>query len=221
MTRCELLRALALRISRVEASHPVRVAIDGVDGAGKTTLADELVEAVAERGQPVIRASVDDFHHPAARRYRAGRESAEGYFRDSFDLEALQARLLGPLGPSGNRCFRPRAFDYRTDSRVEPPVQHAAVDSVLLFDGVFLLRPELHGAFELVIFLTVPFEVSVARMVSRDGAPADAGGSGGLLHDRYVGGQRIYLRECSPCERADVVVDNRDWRSPRIVRGAA
>jgi uridine kinase len=42
----------------------VRVAIDGVDGAGKTTFANELAEVVGGLGRPVIRASVDGFHNP-------------------------------------------------------------------------------------------------------------------------------------------------------------
>jgi uridine kinase len=216
MTRTRLLAALARRIGRVDALHPVRVAIDGVDAAGKTTLADELVEPVRALGRPVIRASIDDFHHPAAVRYRVGRHSAEGYFRDSFDLEAVRARLLGPLGPGGDRRFQPKAFDYKTDSRVEAPEQTAAINAVLLFDGIFLQRPELREAFELTIFLDVPFGITVARMVTRDGGPADVEDAG---NHRYVGGQRIYLRECEPRKRADLVVDNRDWDEPRIARG--
>jgi len=63
----------------------LRVGIDGVDGAGKTTFADELAAALAPFGRPVIRAGVDGFHHPRAVRYRRGRESPEGFFRDSYD----------------------------------------------------------------------------------------------------------------------------------------
>jgi hypothetical protein len=40
----------------------VRVAIDGVDGVGKTTLADELVAPLQLLGRDVIRASIDGFH---------------------------------------------------------------------------------------------------------------------------------------------------------------
>jgi len=39
----------------------VRVGIDGVDGAGKSTLADELRDRLASSGRPVIRATVDGF----------------------------------------------------------------------------------------------------------------------------------------------------------------
>jgi hypothetical protein len=43
--------------ARFRSSH---IATDGVDGAGKATLADALAPAVARRGRAVIRASVDD-----------------------------------------------------------------------------------------------------------------------------------------------------------------
>ena len=215
MTRPALLSALARRIAETRAPHPVRVAIDGVDGAGKTTLADELAPQVQELGRPVVRSSVDFFHNPAELRYRRGRKSAEGYYRDSFDLEALRTRLLDPLGPGGDCHFRARSFDYRTDRAVEAPLENAPGDAVLLFDGVFLQRPELRGCFEIAIFLEVPFEETVARMVKRDGAPPELEDPG---NQRYVGGQRIYLRECDPAGRADLLVDNTDLASPRILR---
>ena len=49
----------AKRIASVSLPHPTRVAINGVDAAGKTTLADALVAPLEELGRPVIRASVD------------------------------------------------------------------------------------------------------------------------------------------------------------------
>lgn len=91
-----LLLVLAHRISAIERTHPVRVAIDGVDAAGKTTLADELVASIETLGRPVIRASIDGFHNPAEIRYRRGRGSPEGYFRDSFNRAGLVEVLLAP-----------------------------------------------------------------------------------------------------------------------------
>ena len=72
MKRLDLLQELAARIARIERPHPVRVAIDGVDGVGKTTLADDLVGPLREMGRRVIRASVDGFHNPQRVRYSIG-----------------------------------------------------------------------------------------------------------------------------------------------------
>ena len=78
-----MLEQLAAAIAARRLDHPTRVAIDGVDGSGKTTLADELVEPLRRAGRDVIRASVDGFHNPRAIRHRQGRDSADGYYLDA------------------------------------------------------------------------------------------------------------------------------------------
>jgi hypothetical protein len=64
------LHGIAARIGSMTPPHPLRMAIDGIDAAGKTTLADELAELLAPLDRPVIRASVDSFHRPRDERYR-------------------------------------------------------------------------------------------------------------------------------------------------------
>lgn len=215
MNRQELLAELADRIVAVRLDHPLRVAIDGVDGAGKTMLADELEAPVAARGRPVIRASVDHFHNPRAIRYRRGADSPQGYYRDSFDHAAIESRLLRPLGPDGDRLVRRQAFDYRSDTAVDPPVEQVAANAVLLLDGIFLQRDALRPHFDLAIFVEAPFEVTIARQALRDGGDPNVEAAS---NRRYVEGQRIYLAECDPRSRADVLVDNADWHAPRVVR---
>jgi uridine kinase len=75
--RAAVVRELADRIEAVQRPHPVRVAIDGVDAAGKTTFADELAAVLRRRGRDV----------------RRGELSPEGYYYDSFDYPALRQTL--------------------------------------------------------------------------------------------------------------------------------
>ena len=213
MERTAFIELLAERIAGLGRPHPVRVAIDGVDGVGKTTLANELVEPIRRRGRQVIRASIDGFHNPRAVRYRRGRTSPDGYFLDSFDYEAFVAVLLEPLGPGGSLRYRRAVFDYRTDSEVTLPFETAEPDAVLLVDGVFLLRPELRGHWDLSVFLDAPFETTIARCAQRDGGSPDPNAA---ENRRYVEGQQLYLRECDPRRVATMVVDND--KSMRLVR---
>jgi uridine kinase len=76
--RTAVLERVAAAVLALPAVGTVRVGIDGVDGAGKTTFADELREALTPSGRPVIRATVDGFHNPKTVRYRRGRSSPEG-----------------------------------------------------------------------------------------------------------------------------------------------
>ena len=214
MERSALVDLLADRITRVIRPHPIRVAIDGVDGVGKTTFADELVDPLQRRSRPVIRASIDGFHHSRSVRYRLGRSSPEGYFRDSFNYEALTAGLLCPLGPGGSLCYRRAVFNYRSDSEVETPSELAPPDSILLFDGVFLHRPELRPYWDFSIFLDAPFEVTIARCARRDGSSPDWNAA---ENRRYVEGQKLYLKQCQPRSEATIVIDNENLTSPDIV----
>ena len=94
LTRQNLLIRISDAIIRVRRKHPLRVSIDGVDGAGKTTLADDLTPYIEMHGVPVIRASIDSFHQPRAVRYRRGIDSPEGFYYDSFDLKTLRVGLM-------------------------------------------------------------------------------------------------------------------------------
>lgn len=219
MTRQNLLIRISDAIIRVCRKHPLRVSIDGVDGAGKTTLADDLTPYIEMHRVPVIRASIDGFHQPRAVRYRRGIDSPEGFYYDSFDLKTLRVGLLDPLGPRGHRRYRTRAFDWRADSPIQEPEREAPADAVLLFDGIFAQRPELADAWDLCIFLQVEFAETLRRSLVRDSTP-------GLSHQelerrfwvRYAAGQKIYLSDVAPTESADILVDNNQPDRPRILR---
>ena len=68
--RAHIIAELATRICELSMPHPVRVGIDGVDCAGKTTPADELEVLLRSGLQDVIRCSIDRFHNPREIRYR-------------------------------------------------------------------------------------------------------------------------------------------------------
>jgi uridine kinase len=214
MNRPALLEALADRIAAVVRPHPLRVAIDGVDGVGKTTLANQLVDPLRHRGRPVIRASIDGFHNPRSVRYRLGRSSPEGYYQDSFDHDAVITSLLQPLGLGGSLRYRKAVFNYRIDSAVDSPNELAPSSAILLFDGVFLHRPELRPYWDFSLFLDAPFEVTIARCAGRDGGSPEVHAPENL---RYVEGQRLYLRECEPARLATIVIRNEDLASPQIL----
>jgi len=179
------------------------VAVDGVDGAGKTTFCDELAAVLRGQGRAVVRASVDDFHHPRARRWRRGRTSPEGFFLDSFDYERFVDHLLTPF--AAGRPFRRASHDLETDEYVDAEAEVAPPSALLLVDGIFLHRDELVRHWDFSVFLSVDFAVSVGRMALRDGSPPDPDDP---RNRRYVEGQRLYFAACDPVRRADLVIDH-------------
>ena len=68
------------RIIAARRDGPILVGIDGIDASGKTHLGDQLYEQLRQAGFPVIRSTVDNFHHPRQVRYQRGKLSPEGYY---------------------------------------------------------------------------------------------------------------------------------------------
>jgi uridine kinase len=215
MTDPALIHPIAEYLLRRKTSPSLMVALDGVDAAGKTTLADSLGGELERRGQRVIRASIDGFHNPSAIRHARGNFSPEGYFFDSFNYAALKESLLVPLGKGGNGKYRVNVFNFRSDAAAEAETLQAPGDFILLFDGVFLFRPELRGYWDVKIFVEVSFEESLRRALRRDRP---------LFRDireieerytrRYIPGQKLYLDQGHPEAMADLVVHNEDYLRP-------
>jgi uridine kinase len=208
-TRGELLSHLARAVGPLTTAHPTLVAVDGPPAAGKTTLADELAVVLRAQGRQVIRASIDGFLLPRSQRYRRSEYSGEACFHDSFDYDALRRVLLDPLGPNGDRRFQPAVFDYRTDTALSPPVTTAPADAVLLFDGAFLLRPELTERWDLRIYVSAAFEEALKRARIRDqGLFGSAIQVERRYRTRYIPAQRLYSATAHPTDRADFIVHN-------------
>jgi len=223
VTRSELLDGVARDLAARTSELGLRVGVNGVDAAGKTTFADELAECMTALGCPVVRASVDDFARPRNERYARGRYSPEGYYRDTTDLEALSARLLQPLGPGGSRRYVTRVFDVWDDRPVEEPERTAPEGAVLLLDGIFLLRSELRGLLDYAIFLDVDFGTCLERALVRDSGRVgvDEAETRAIYARRYFPAQSLYFDNARPLERADLVIDNRDLAAPRVTRERA
>lgn len=94
MNRREVLLAeLAAEMARRGAK---RIAIDGVDGAGKTTFADELAVSI---GGAVSRIRADDHLNPPEVRHARGGDDPEGFWLDSYDHDSLRAATEGAAQP--------------------------------------------------------------------------------------------------------------------------
>jgi uridine kinase len=220
VSRDELLGRLEALIRGRSKQSTLRVAIDGIDAAGKTILADELAELLGPAGVPVLRASIDSFHHPASVRHlRAEDQAARSYYEDSFDYRALRSLLLDPLEAGGDHVVRTRIFDLPTDQALHEAPTRVRPGTVLLFDGVFLLRPELEGCWDLSLFIQVDPAISLERALNRDlSLFGSRHATEQRYRERYLPGQELYLSLVHPEERAEVLIDNNDPAAPRLLR---
>jgi uridine kinase len=180
------------------------------------------------RGLAVVRSTVDSFHRPRAERYRRGAHSPEGYYFDSHNLDAVRDNLLAPLR-HGSGQFVTAAFDEPSDAPVELEWSDVPRGSVLVFDGLFLLRPEFAGFWDLTVFLVAPGRREAAwQHYLNHELPHDPTARKAEIEartvrarrQRYIDGQELYERECDPRQNASIVIDNDDLAVPHVVRCA-
>jgi uridine kinase len=110
-------------------------------------------------------------------------------------------------------------FDHATDRPVGGPPCVAPDGAVLVFDGVFLLRPELRDQWDLSIFLDVTEDETLRRALVRDAEPM--GGPDAVrerYRRRYLPAQRLYRADAHPERTADVLIRNDRPDAPVVLR---
>ncbi|MGW6932130.1 gamma-glutamylcyclotransferase [Lentzea sp. NPDC054927] len=216
IVRDRVLGRIADHLAQQRPGHPLRVAVDGITASGKTTLARELTAALVERGRAAAHLSMDGFHNPRVVRHRLGRDSADGYYADAYDFASFERLVLEPLGPGGDRKYRQRIIDLRSDAPIDEPPIEAPADLVLVVDGSFLQRELI---WDEVVFVDTPFEVARDRGTRRDTELL-----GGLeqaeraFDQRYHAASRRYLDEVGPADSASIVLGNADVAQPVLRR---
>ena len=217
--RAAVLRHVADRISTMGAGR-IRVGVDGLTAAGKSSFAHELATCVAAGGRPVLRAGLDDFKRPWGERHLYDRTTGVGYYANAFDYDAVRRLLLDPAAPGGTGVCALCSIDPLTQIDHSAVTVHAARDAVLIVDGVFAFRTEINDCWDLRIWLDVPTQVSLHRGVHRDGGDGWAGSQAETIHrTRYLAAEHLYLAEHGPASVADIVIDNADFPAPVVLRG--
>jgi uridine kinase len=171
------------------------VAVDGLDGSGKSRFAAVLAAACAADGVPATVLHVDDFKRELDFAGLTAEAEASLYYERYYDLAALDGQLAS----------------FQND--------RAGAAGLAIVEGVFTLRLPAVAAAGALVVLTVSADEARRRIQARDrrkGRSEDE--INHRIARRYFPAQARYRAELDPDARAAAIVDNDDWRRPRVVR---
>jgi uridine kinase len=218
--RAALIADVAARVADLGPGR-LRVAVDGLTCAGKTSFGHELAAALRDLGRPTARASMDDFKNPwrEARELGYDRVSGEGYYRNAYDFRSARDLLLAPAAPGGSGDLVLCGHDPLTGEDHRDKTIAVPADAVLIVDSVFAFRPEYNDFWDYRIWLEVDFGLALRRGIARDAAREGAQQAREVHRDRYHSAEMIYLAEVGPESLADLIIDNSDFARPVILGG--
>lgn len=213
----ELIKKSILLIIK-RKNKPVRVAINGVEGTGKTVFAGKLTEYLNSEKIDAIQVSIDGFHFNKEVRYKQGRDSAQGYYEDSYDEISFVEKVL-KSSQSEIPNFIKATHDLETDKYLSLKPIEIIKKTVLITDGAYLFKPNYREHWDLKIYLKTSFKIAMKRGIDRDKKSL-----GGIEQTkekylkRYHKASRIYLKENEPEKIADIIIDNTVFDSLKIVK---
>jgi uridine kinase len=192
----DLARQLIERIDMLRASRaaPCIVALDGRSGAGKSTLAAWVARTLdpLPPSEPTVTViEGDEFYAGGTARRWDARTPTE---RASQVIDwRRQREVLRALRTQGYAEWHP--FDWDSDDwdadivplRTEPTRCTAA--PVVLLEGAYSARPELHDLLDLLVLLDTPTDVRLERLLEREGESyrSDWLGRWSAAEDHYFG----------------------------------
>ncbi|MBN2240297.1 MAG: HAD hydrolase-like protein [Dehalococcoidales bacterium] len=196
---------------RKQEARPIITGITGIDASGKTEFTLAFKEFLENLNVPVQLVHLDDFHNPMAYRY-SGESESENYYTKSFNLDTIINKLLIPIKEKGNLTAELTLLNLETDAYDTKKYYNITYDTIVLFEGVFLLRKELRPYIDYTVFLEIPLSESKTRALIRDSETVLS-----KYDTKYTPAQEKYLRENPPEKTADIIIDNLNWDHPRII----
>lgn len=207
--RTDLITHIARKIAAQSPSR-LRVAVDGVTGAGKTSFGHELAAALRNEGRSTARACLDDFKHPWRHSHQQNydRSSGYGYYHNAYDLDSIRSILLEPAGQHSAGLVALCAHDPLTGADNRQERQQLLDDTVLVVDSIFAARPELEDMWDIHLWLQVDADVALQRAVQRDVDREGYKESLNLHLHRYGPALEEYRVAVDVYSRADLIVEN-------------
>lgn len=177
---------------------PIRIVVNGIEGTGKTTFSAALVTYLNRQNYVAHHVSIDGFHFNKEIRYRQGRDSASGYYEDSYDESAFVEKVLlrsQQMPPE----YIEATHDLLTDAYLDLPPVSLKNNSVIVTDGCYLFKPVFNSHWDFRIYLKTDFGTALARGAKRDEIALDGFENAKQKFKlRYHKASRRYIDEVHP-----------------------
>ncbi|HEU0046656.1 MAG TPA: hypothetical protein VFQ43_03495 [Nitrososphaera sp.] len=202
-------RVIQIITSRRQELSPkvgLLVAISGIDGSGKSTMAREVAERLKHQGLNAALIGLDAWHHPPEKRFNKN-DPAQHFYSHAFRFDELFDILINPLQHSRTAHITVELTRLPENDLYLHSYDLNEVD-VIVLEGIFLFKKELKKNHDLAFWVECSFETALRRALLRnqEGLSEEE-----IIRDYrtiYFPAQRIHFTRDSPKSNVDGIVGN-------------
>lgn len=183
----------------------VVLGIDGLGGAGKSTISEKISSELESRGICPVLLHIDDFIHTRQIRYNDAHPDWQCYYDLQWRYDYF-ADVVSRI-KSGEKQLDIELYDKDNDSYF---TKHCSVSgkTAVIVEGIFLQRKELAGSFDHMVYIDIPEDVRLDRVLKRDTYIGNEQQIIDKYNNRYFPAERRYFSEYAPDKSADYVISN-------------
>jgi len=197
------------------AGLSVLAAVTGIDGSGKGYVAARLAAALRDAGLQAAPVGIDGWLNLPPVRFSAS-DPAGVFYERAIRFDELFSRLVLPLR---QRRSLELEFDFTEETAREYRRQRVAYRDVdvILLEGIYLLKRELAGHYDVSFWIDCSFETALERAIARaqEGLPPEE--TVRAYETIYFPAQRLHFRRDAPWSAAAAVIPH----DPRLGRRSA
>lgn len=200
----DLIRQIENRYKQHDQNRPFIIALDGLSGSGKTTLVHQL----KSNFDNTLIIHIDDHVVENTKRYNTGHEEWFEYYHLQWDPIYLRDNLFKKL--NNNHSDIHLMFYEREKDTLKNKSIELTSKSIVIVEGIFLLRKEWKDFYDYIVFLDCPQEIRHERALDRDAYIGSFEERLRKYKERYWIAEDYYMDTEKPMKQAHYILRYKD-----------
>lgn len=192
--------------------------ISGLDASGKSQIWKELQKKLNNLGKNCYYTSGDSFQFDLqSKNTLVEKDWATQHMKHSINLEKMRDEFLIPLKHKKNIISVETTCYDNWEKSSEIIVSYPCI---YIIESIYLFRNDITPFLDYKIFLDITEETCLKRCYNRARDHEFYGDNEGIrkkYEKKNFPGYRLFMKEQYPKSWADIIIDNNDYDTPRII----
>lgn len=180
------------------------IGIDGLGGAGKSTISEKICQKFEDNNYHTLLLHIDDFIHVREVRYNFAYPDWKCYYDLQWRFEYFRD-LIKEIKNNKKDYIDIELYDKEKDTYIHQQFD-IHENTIVIVEGIFLQRKEFNHIFDYIIYIDIPEEVRLNRVLKRDTYIGDTQQIINKYENRYFPAEHKYIEEYQPQNTADFVI---------------